>query len=226
MSITQKRTPEWSSVFSRSSSVPNFKARGSYGPKGPRAREHTEEHRVSQLLDLFTNILMKDGKKTKAQALLRHALAHICWKTGLPLHQIVYGLRDQMSPLFGLRSLRVGGSTVQVPFLLPQHNADAQGFRWLLQGARRRQGKFRVSRRPSLALSSPHAGAGPSGLQSFSARKGHKAVRPQQRVAGFTECLAAEIEDTLGGQGFAAAQRKERHKRALANRQYSHYARW
>lgn len=205
MSITQKRTPFWPSLFARVS-VHKHK------------EQQKEEQRVSQLLEVFTNIMMKNGKKTKARSLIAHAFAVICWKTGLPVHHVLHSLRDQMTPLFGLRSLRVGGSSLQVPFLLPRHTADAQGFRWLLQGAQRRRGKLRVSRSPSLFFQ--------KGNTQHASQTKTTPLRSQQRIAGFSECLIAEIEETLLGQGFAIAQRKERHKRALANRQYAHYARW
>lgn len=184
-----------------------------------RAIHKDGDQRVAQLVSLFTNILMKDGKKAKAHNLLTHALAHICWKTGLSFQQIVHSLREQMSPLFGLRSLRVGGSTIQVPFLLPQHTADAQGFRWLLQGAQRRRGKLRVSRKPSLRIAA-------YGAKAHTGPSAYPVVHKHQRTASFSDCLVAEMEETLSGQGFATAQRKDRHKRALANRQYSHYAHW
>ena len=191
MSVTQKRTPHWSLWTLQSP-----------------GRLSNVEH----LVNILTNILMRDGKKTKAQNIVKQALTQACQKTGLSTESIVLSLSNQIRPLFGLRSLRLGGSSFQVPFLLPHSTGVAQGFRWLIEGAQRRQGKMKLPRKQALHYTSVH--------------KERTDTHRLQKIANFANCLAVEIEESLQGQSFAITQRKERHKRALANRQYSHYARW
>lgn len=150
---------------------------------------------VEHFLTHFTQLLMKSGKKSKAFKTLRVACDHLCQSTRESLAALCPQLLEQVTPSFGLRSVRIGGTNIQVPFLLHTKAAHTQGLRWIIEGAKKRHGKLRVQSRPG-------------------------------QVADFSACLAAEMKDALQLQGFAVSQRRDRHKRALANRQYSHYARW
>ena len=181
---------------------------------------------------MLTQALMRNGKKTQAERLFHGVSVQVSNNIQQPFHNVLLKVCQRVTPFFGIRSVRMGGSTLQVPFLLHPRTAYAQGIRWLLEGARRRQGKLQiihgftkptnkdlqtlVSVSTSNGAKSPY-GAGAS-TKSF---KGKRSL-----TAGFAACLAAEIEDAFQGQGYANTQRKERHKRALANRQYAHYARW
>ena len=182
--------------------------------------------------EMLTQALMRDGKKTQAEKLFNGVSVQVSNNIQQPFHNVLLKVCQRVTPFFGIRSIRMGGSTLQVPFLLHPRTAYAQGIRWLLEGARRRQGKLQTihgfnkpTNRDLQTLVSVFAPQGASALQSVGAStKSFKGKR--SLTAGFAACLAAEIEDAFQGQGYANTQRRERHKRALANRQYAHYARW
>ena len=150
---------------------------------------HSEESIDS--IEFFIRLLMRHGKKTKAQRLFIQTWSRVQRQSQLPLDILFRSFREQTTPLFGIRTRRVGGAKIQVPYLLPPKTGFSQGIRWTLLGAHRRKRR----------------GTGKTNLT-------------------FVSRLADEIQEAIEGQGFAVKQRKERHALALANRHYSHYARW
>ena len=167
MVLTQKRTPQF--LF------------GSFG-QSPESVE---------ALEFFMRLLMRDGKKTKARTLVIKTWSLVQQQTQLPSDALFTTFREQAAPLFGIRTRRVGGAKIQVPYLLSPKTGFSQAIRWTLQGAHRR-----------------------------------KRRNNQKESFEFATRLALEIVESIQGQGFAVKQRKERHAQALANRHYTHYARW
>lgn len=175
---------------------------------------------------MLMQALMRDGKKTQAEKLFNGVSVQVSNNIQQPFHNVLLKVCQRVTPFFGIRSIRMGGSTLQVPFLLHPRTAYAQGIRWLLEGARRRQGKLQTihgfNKPTNRDLQTLVSAFAPQGVgASTKSFKGKRSL-----TAGFAACLAAEIEDSFQGQGYANTQRRERHKRALTNRQYAHYARW
>ena len=199
MAITQKRTP-------------------TYTPSLLYTSEDTLHDEYTRML---TQALMRDGKKTHTHKLLAQVSAQVSTKIQRPFHRVLEQVSQRVTPFFGIRSLRMGGSTLQVPFLLHPRTAYAQGIRWLIEGACRRQGKLQASNEYVYPTT-----RNLQGVVHTSHPFGKSILGKRSLTAGFAACLAAEIEEAFQGQGYASTQRRERHKRALANRQYAHYARW
>ena len=93
----------------------------------------------SELLAKFMNMIMEDGKKSKAEAIVYGALTQIGTKKGTdePL-EILEEALDNIRPAVEVKSRRVGGATYQVPVEVRPERAQALAIRWLITAARGR----------------------------------------------------------------------------------------
>jgi len=86
----------------------------------------------------FVNLLMTEGKKTRAHRLILDTLEELV-KRGVTVSQSKHVLQEaiqNMQPSFHLRGVRKRGRTQEVPAILPIHRQQAMAVRWLLEGAR------------------------------------------------------------------------------------------
>jgi len=98
------------------------------------------------VLTKFMNVLMYQGKKSAAEAIVYGALERIREKTkGDPL-AIFHEAMGNAKPFVEVRSRRVGGATYQVPVEVRPERAQALGIRWLIGSARSRSEKSMVDR--------------------------------------------------------------------------------
>ncbi|OFW82976.1 MAG: 30S ribosomal protein S7 [Alphaproteobacteria bacterium GWF2_58_20] len=98
------------------------------------------------VLAKFMNILMYEGKKSAAEAIVYGALEGIREKTkGDPLVQFHEAIGN-VKPSVEVRSRRVGGATYQVPVEVRPDRAQALAFRWLIGSARSRSEKNMTDR--------------------------------------------------------------------------------
>ncbi|MEZ4459630.1 MAG: 30S ribosomal protein S7 [bacterium] len=99
-----------------------------------------------KLVTTFVNAMMKNGKKSIAEAILYDTLDLIEERTGEePLKVFKKGL-DNCRPSVEVRSRRVGGSTYQVPVEVRPERRTALAIRWLLGASRARAEKTMVER--------------------------------------------------------------------------------
>ena len=92
---------------------------------------------VTQLI----NKVLLDGKKSVAEHIVYGALEGVREKTqGDPVVVLKRAL-DNVRPSLEVRSRRVGGATYQVPVEIRGDRRMSLGVRWLVQAARKRQGK-------------------------------------------------------------------------------------
>ena len=99
-----------------------------------------------KLVTTFVNAMMKNGKKSIAEAILYDTLDLIEERTGEePLKLFKKGL-DNCRPSVEVRSRRVGGSTYQVPVEVRPERRTALAIRWLLGASRARAEKTMVER--------------------------------------------------------------------------------
>jgi len=85
----------------------------------------------------FVNLLMKDGKKSRAHKLIMDTL-EILVQEGVPIKKspnILQEAIENMQPSFHLRGVRKRGRVQEVPAILPIHRKQALAIRWLLEGA-------------------------------------------------------------------------------------------
>jgi len=88
----------------------------------------------------FINRMMLKGKKTVAQRITYSALDIIQEETSRePLEVFQQALRNA-TPAVEVRPKRIGGSTIQVPTELRPVRSEALAMRWLIRGARARNG--------------------------------------------------------------------------------------
>ncbi len=88
----------------------------------------------------FINRLMMCGKKTVAQRITYNAFNIIQEESSRePLEVFQQALRNA-TPQVEVRPKRVGGSTIQVPTELRSTRSEALAMRWLIRGARSRNG--------------------------------------------------------------------------------------
>lgn len=89
----------------------------------------------------FINVMMRDGKKSKAMKIFYKAMEIIEKQTGENGYEIWKKAMENVKPLLEVRPRRVGGATYQVPYEVPPHRQESLAMRWLVQAARERKGK-------------------------------------------------------------------------------------
>ncbi len=95
----------------------------------------------STLIAKFVNVVMKDGKKSKAQEIVYGAMEEVKRKTKEdPLKQFEKAV-ENVRPLLETKSRRVGGATYQVPVEVEKGRSISLAIRWIVRYARERAGK-------------------------------------------------------------------------------------
>lgn len=95
----------------------------------------------STLVSQLVNLVMRDGKKTLAQAIVYEAFSVASEKVGKgdPV-DILQGALENARPKLEVKSRRVGGATYQVPVEIDFERQVALALRWMVAEARRRRG--------------------------------------------------------------------------------------
>jgi small subunit ribosomal protein S7 len=94
-----------------------------------------------RMVGRFTNVIMKDGKKSTAEHIVYGAFEVIEKKTrNDPLAMFRRAL-DNIRPRVEVKSRRVGGATYQVPIEVRPERANSLAMRWLSSYAGNRAGK-------------------------------------------------------------------------------------
>jgi small subunit ribosomal protein S7 len=100
----------------------------------------------STLVSKFINSLMRQGKRSKAEAVLYRSLAILEEKVGQPGLNIFKQAVNNAKPSLEVKSRRVGGATYQVPIEVRSERRTALAIRWLIGFARARNEKNMESR--------------------------------------------------------------------------------
>jgi len=82
----------------------------------------------SELLAKFVNILMVDGKKSTAEAIVYSALETLAQRSGKNELEAFEVALDNVRPTVEVKSRRVGGSTYQVPVEVRPVRRNARTF--------------------------------------------------------------------------------------------------
>lgn len=90
------------------------------------------------VLTKFMNMLMYEGKKSVAEAIIYGALDRIKSKTGNDPVKMFHDALNNVRPAIEVRSRRVGGATYQVPVEVRHDRGQALAIRWLISAARSR----------------------------------------------------------------------------------------
>ncbi|RMD52315.1 MAG: 30S ribosomal protein S7 [Candidatus Thermofonsia bacterium] len=113
------------------------------------ARRYRPEKRVvepdlkynSVHVAMFTNRLMRDGKKSTARNQLYKSFEIIEERTKRPALEVFDQALQNVMPQVEVKPRRVGGATYQVPVPVDAHRRISLAMRWLLQAARNRGGR-------------------------------------------------------------------------------------
>ncbi|HEX8025390.1 MAG TPA: 30S ribosomal protein S7 [Candidatus Limnocylindrales bacterium] len=100
-----------------------------------------EQVPVNRTTARFHVKLMKDGKRHLAQRILRQALARAEASSKRPGLEVLEAALRNASPIIEVKPRRVGGATYQVPVEIRGDRRLSLGVRWLVQSARKRNGK-------------------------------------------------------------------------------------
>ena len=95
----------------------------------------------SELLAKFINVLMVDGKKSTAEAIVYGALETLAQRTGKDALEAFDAALENVRPTVEVKSRRVGGSTYQVPVEVRPTRRNALAMRWVIEAARKRGDK-------------------------------------------------------------------------------------
>ena len=93
------------------------------------------------LLAQFNNNLMQRGKRTTAEGIIYGALTQAETTTRKPGIEVFELALKNAMPLIEVKPKRVGGSTYQIPVEVRADRRISLGMRWLIESARRRNGK-------------------------------------------------------------------------------------
>lgn len=95
----------------------------------------------SELLAKFINILMVDGKKSIAEAIVYNALEALSQRVRKNHLEAFEISLENVRPTVEVKSRRVGGSTYQVPVEVRPVRRNALAMRWIIESARKRADK-------------------------------------------------------------------------------------
>ena len=95
----------------------------------------------SQLVTQLVNKVLVDGKRSIAEAIVYGALEGVRAKNDTDPVVTLKRALDNVKPSLEVRSRRVGGATYQVPVEIRGDRRLSLGVRWLVQAARKRNGK-------------------------------------------------------------------------------------
>lgn len=103
----------------------------------------------------FTNMLMKDGKYTKAYGIVCDALEKVYETEGAnftnadkkaAVLEMLDKILEEAAPMVEVKSKRIGGATYQVPREVSSDRRMTLAVRWILQFSRKRSGKNMVQK--------------------------------------------------------------------------------
>jgi small subunit ribosomal protein S7 len=95
----------------------------------------------SKLVSKFIKSIMRDGKKSVAEAVFYDAFDIIEKKTNETPVKVFERAIDNVKPFIEVKSRRVGGSTYQIPTEIRPARKTALGIRWIIGFARKRPEK-------------------------------------------------------------------------------------
>ncbi len=84
------------------------------------------------------NVLMYEGKKSVAEAIVYGALDRLTKRSGAEPVKVFHDALTNVKPAVEVRSRRVGGATYQVPVEVRPDRSQALAIRWLIGAARAR----------------------------------------------------------------------------------------
>ena len=94
-----------------------------------------------RIISKFVNVIMLDGKKTRAEKIIYTILDKISKEKKIDAIKFFHDVLNNVKPRVEVRSRRVGGATYQFPMEVKVDRSQALAIRWIIDAARRRGGK-------------------------------------------------------------------------------------
>lgn len=113
-----------------------------------------------QLITKFMNCLMRDGKKSTAEAIVYGSFEVIQERTREDPVLVFRKAIENTKPAVEVKSRRVGGSTYQVPVEVRTERQTALAIRWIIMHARKRGGKSMRERLANELIEASHSRGG------------------------------------------------------------------
>ncbi len=95
----------------------------------------------SEVLSKFINKIMKQGKKSKAEAICYECFDIIRKREKRNPMEVFLKALDNVKPVLEVRSRRVGGATYQIPTEVRSERKETLALRWIVHFARQKKGK-------------------------------------------------------------------------------------
>jgi len=95
----------------------------------------------SAMVSRFINIIMQQGKKSKAEHIVYRCFEILAEKTGKPAIDVFQKALDNARPLLEIKPRRIGGATYQIPIEVRSERGISIAMRWLRNFARVKKGK-------------------------------------------------------------------------------------
>jgi small subunit ribosomal protein S7 len=100
----------------------------------------------NQLVSVFVNKVMREGRKSLAERIVYGALAQIEKQEERDPVEVFEQAVQNATPVVEVKPRRVGGATYQVPVDIRAERRLALALRWLLRSARARKGRTMAER--------------------------------------------------------------------------------
>ncbi len=95
-----------------------------------------------RIISKFVNVIMLDGKKTRAEEIIYTILDKISKEKKMDAIKFFHDVLNNVKPRVEVRSRRVGGATYQVPMEVKIDRSQALAIRWIIDAARKRGGSI------------------------------------------------------------------------------------
>ncbi|MBM9433800.1 30S ribosomal protein S7 [Flaviflexus equikiangi] len=92
-----------------------------------------------EIVTQLVNRVLRDGKKSTAQAIVYGALTGVAEKSGQDPVEVLKRAMENIKPALEVRSRRVGGATYQVPVEVKPGRSTTLALRWLVDFSRQRR---------------------------------------------------------------------------------------
>ena len=89
----------------------------------------------------FVNCLMKNGKKTVAQRILKDLFDELNRRGEEDPLKTFEKVIDQVTPTMEVKAKRIGGAVYQIPIEVTEKRRRSLSFRWILTGAKKKKGQ-------------------------------------------------------------------------------------
>ena len=109
--------------------------------RAPKRKINVDPKYRNLLVAKLINVLMIQGKKSKAQGIVYSALDIVAQKSGKPPLDVFKQALDNVRPLLETKSRRVGGATYQVPIEVKSDRGSTLAMRWMRDFARGKKGQ-------------------------------------------------------------------------------------